>query len=128
MNINYLTQYPWGGKTDFDAKILSGEKIHTIRRTNRGVKPGDVLSHGNSGRGYLREEFLVNQCTGTQEIKLMFNNGEIDTAIVDGKEIDWELIAQNDGLTKKHFTDWFKLYKVDNIFKGFIIHWTDLKY
>ena len=110
MNINYSTRYPWKGKTDFDAKILSGEKIHTIRRTNRGVKPGDVLSHGNSGRGYLREEFLVNHCTGTQEIELVFSNEKIIAAIVDGKKADWKLIAKNDGLTEKQFNDWFSAY------------------
>lgn len=128
MNINYSTYYPWGEKAGFDAKILSGQKIHTIRRSNRGAKPGAVLSHGNSGHGYNRQEFLINHCTGTQEIELVFSNEKIIAAIVDGKKADWKLIAKNDGLTQKQFTDWFNTYQAGNVFNGFIIHWTDLKY
>ncbi|MGO3285920.1 MAG: hypothetical protein ACTIK4_13415 [Mesonia sp.] len=130
MRINYSKYYPWKEKADFENKIISGQKIHTVRRTNWGAKPGAVLSHGEKigGWGYKRREFLINKCTDVQDVELIFNGRKVIAAKVDGSKADWKLIAKNDGLTEEQFSKWFYNYAEKGIFRGFIIHWTDLKY
>lgn len=130
MRINYSKYYPWGGAAGFNTKILSGQKLHTIRKTNWGAKKGAALSHGQKvgGKGFKRVEFLLNECTGVQPIEIIFNKEKVIACNVEGKPVDWRLIAKNDGLTEEQFSRWFHAYQEDNIFKGFIIHWTPLKY
>ncbi len=125
MNLNYLNKQ---GMPNWEGKVLSGEKLHTIRKGRWGIKVGGVLSHGKGGRGIPRTEFLLNECTGVQPIEIIFNKEKVIACNVEGKPVDWRLIAKNDGLTEEQFSRWFHAYQEDNIFKGFIIHWTPLKY
>jgi hypothetical protein len=130
LKINYSKYYPWKEPTTFKVDILKGSKIHTIRRKVWGIKQGCALSHGKKigGAGYKREEFLINTCTAIQKVELIFNKIKIIAALVDQKKVDWREIAKNDGLTEDQFSRWFYTYQENGIFKGFIIHWTNLKY
>lgn len=56
MNIDYSTYFPWGGKAEFDKKIISGKKVHTIRTYNRGVKS---LSEIAKNDGMTIDEFQM---------------------------------------------------------------------
>ena len=130
MNIDYSTYFPWGGKAEFDKKIISGKKLHTIRSYNRGVKSGAVISHGQkTGLGrFIREQFFISISTGFQGIQIKFKNREVISVKVGGKKVSLSEIAKNDGMTIDEFQMWFYQYQINNTFNGYVIHWTDLKY
>lgn len=130
MNIDYSAQFPWGGKAGFEEKIISGEKVHTIRSYNRGVKLGSYISHGKKtgGSRYSRTQFLLNKSTGFQPIEIKFKDKKIIYIKIDGKEVGLSEVAKNDGLTPHEFERWFYRYQENSVFNGFVIHWTDLRY
>jgi hypothetical protein len=131
MLVNYLKYYPWGGEANFQKKILSKEKIHTIRKNKKGFKPNAVLDHGEriKGKGFKRKSFSTNKCISVQEIEITFKKDEITKCEINGKSISWKLIAENDGLSSNDFLKWFSLFKnEENKFTGYIVHWSHFKY
>lgn len=127
-----------GEPTNFKEKILSGEKIHTIRGNYDLWKKriGQVLS----GEAYLslrqwegkpyhskQEEFkqLKNyDFVGVQEVH--FLDGYAGFPYVDGKKTSSILIAQNDGLRPSDFTQWFTNYDTEKPMA--IIQFTGFRY
>lgn len=131
MILGYSKYYPWGGETLFESKILSGEKIHTIRKDLKGRwKSGNTIQHSTGVRTKSFNQFAKGECTSTENIIITFSDlGKIETVLVNGKEINnWELIARNDSLSILDFEKWFYTNSHNNIFKGKIIHWTNKKY
>lgn len=127
MNLNYKMYFPWGEEAYFDKKIIAGYKIHTIRKGIRGIYINGILNH-RQGRWDKGFEFCKNICKGIQKVEIKFKNTKITSIKVEGNLVDIALIAKNDGLTVGELERWFYEYKEGDIFNGFIIHWTDLKY
>lgn len=137
-----------GQPTDFEHKLLLGEKIHTIRKNaelwkkrckeiNAGekilcVREWTGLPYRSKQREIARYERI-----GVQEIELcrefLTIDGECHPLM--GARIDNKLaiisdIYKNDGLSQDDFSYWFlRGYKGGySIFKGIIIHFTDFRY
>jgi hypothetical protein len=116
-----------GEPTNFKEKILSGEKIHTIRPETNKWKIGDQISMRywtdkpyHSKQEIFCEEFEVVEVIG---IEINF----IDKLLfIDEIEYDIDLIykiAKNDGLSFFEFNHWF-----NKPFKGTLIAWQPTNY
>jgi hypothetical protein len=111
-----------GEPTVFKGKILSGEKIHTIRPETNKWKIGDQISMRywegkpyHSKQEIFCEKFEVvelvdmNMCITENKIDFLFSNC-LETIL--NKEFKKELftkIANNDGLTFEQFESWFTI-------------------
>lgn len=124
-----------GFKKQFTDKILSGEKIHTIRedKKNRWEK-GNIIHFANDIRTKNYNCFKIGECISTQKVKIIHHRGRggskynltIDV-IVDGSYISEDEIiklSKNDGFYL--FSGFLDLFNKD--FEGKIIHWTNFKY
>lgn len=122
-----------GFKKQFEDKIISGSKIHTIREDpTRRWKPGVKIHAATGVRTKNYRCFFESQCISVQEIEISYpkiakyGNGYPEIYI-DGKYCDliWrQKLAKRDGfITLDEFYDWF-----NKDFRGVIIHWTDLIY
>jgi hypothetical protein len=121
-----------GNKTFFKEKILSGEKIHTIRgnytywkKIVKQVNKGEAILSVRewSGKPYNSKQREIKQFTklGIQKIATKKKSIKIDN-----KKYNYELlirIANNDGLDLLNFCSWFP-----KGIKGVIIHFTDFRY
>lgn len=142
MIISFKQKFPWGKPTNFENKIKSGVKIHTIREDKHNRwKPGMKIqmAHGVRTKHYrCFDDSRI--CTGAQSIKInYYYNGvtpEKMEIIIDGdlfysqseyggygsKNLD--LLAKNDGFdATSYFFKWFI-----HDFEGWILHWTDFRY
>lgn len=131
MILGYSQYYPWGGETPFESKILSGEKVHTIRKDLKGRwKAGNTIQHSTGVRTKKFNQFAKGGCISIESINITFSElGKIETVFIDGVEINnWDVIAKNDGLSILDFEKWFYTNSHHGIFKGKIIHWTNKKY
>jgi hypothetical protein len=147
MILGYKQRFPWGKKTDFKAKILSGAKMHSFRKDpkNRWLV-GMKIQQAIYRFRMQYHCFAEMECKCIQTIKIEKADDSIDKncfifrevirgneyimgfkIIVDNKVLDRKAIAElahNDGFD---FTDdFFRIFR--NGFDGYIIHWTDLKY
>lgn len=127
-------------KPYFKDLILSGQKIHTIRRDRADRwRKGRIIHHWmhNPRNKHLNpHEFLVNHCVSTQRI--IFTNPESGYEVwVQRGETLYErlsdnriiLLAYNDGLTVVNFITWFAPDRgINEAFHGKIIHWTEFTY
>lgn len=111
-----------GFKKQFPEKIISGQKIHTIRVGNR-WKPGMKIHFATGVRTKNYQQFNSGTCVSVQSIRIYFPSGNV--------LIDWELfhnkelLAKNDGFDSfQEMQDWFGKDGVE----GQIIHWTDFRY
>lgn len=135
MSTRFMKDHPRAGDpTGFEQKILSGEKIHTIRANYDYWKP--IIDKVNAGEGVLsvrkwsgepyrskQVEITQFEEAGIQRIET-FTDGRV---IIDGKgSFKFDPIAKNDGLIPNDFLDWFEPHKKD--FEGALIHFTDFKY
>lgn len=140
MTIGYSEKFPWGGATNFEQKILSGEKIHTIRRDekNRWL-PGRLIHHVIGNRTKERRQFAEGVCKSIQKVRICFYPDkrissilfEISTGSFYKPENQKDIIkaiAINDGLSFEDFEKWFFRSSDNGIFVGKIIHFTDFKY
>jgi len=150
MILGYKKYTPWKAFTCFAAKIIAGQKKHTLRidKNNRWI-PGRKIQHAHGVRTKQYEQFASGECKSTQRIIIeaaeegnhfafganytyyykkgktfKFKNFRVR---VDEKILEWKEIvtlAHNDGFeTADDFFRWF--FKG---FKGKIIHFTDLRY
>lgn len=131
MSTHFMKDHPRAGDpTGFEDKILSGEKIHTIRgnypywkkRVDQ-INRGDaVLSVRKwSGKPYRSKQVEICQFeeVGIQKIRIE------ELPYVDGGYQPTVIIAHRDGLEVRDFTAWF----ADKVpFEGALIHFTDFKY
>lgn len=131
---NFPATHPRKGEpTDFIQKIISGEKIHTIRNnvelwTSRAkaVNEGKaILSIRQwSGKPYRSKQVEVGQYTeiGIQTVAVsLFGN------ITVGKDrrVTLYSLSTNDGLSIEDFSSWFGVWGNKS---KVIIHFTDFRY
>ena len=135
-----------GEPTGFANKLASGEKKHTIRSNyDLWNVNAEKMERGKfylsirqwSGRPYNSPQVEIAQRhnpIGVQPVELYYHaDNDTITAKIDGREwldADCYTLAKNDGLSVQDFKEWFfgKVPKEDKVFKGGIIHFTDLRY
>ncbi|MDM8174825.1 hypothetical protein FKG96_12600 [Olivibacter sp. LS-1] len=124
-----------GEPTGFRDKILSGEKIHTIRAGEHWKKVVEEVNKGIailSVREWTGKPYASKQDEYARFEKLGWQSFEISsygTIYIDGEYANpsyMGLIPSNDGLTTQDFISWFKTGTVE--FSGGIIHFTDFRY
>ena len=127
--------------TGFKKKILSGDKIHTLRQNYKFWKKRiDKINEGKailsvrqwSGLPYRSEQVEIKQFkqgeVGYQRVTVTGWAADVGVHTGDGYNMlsDKKIkkLAENDGLTLKQFQDWFKHGALD----GIIIHFSKLRY
>lgn len=139
MILSFKKKFPWGTPTDFEQKILSGTKIHTIREDPHGRwKPGRKAHLANGVRTKNYNCFKEGVCISIQDIEIIHYHEYRDeiNIVIDGvikfamnehrifNQDFMNQLAKNDGFeSKEDFFKWF-----DKDFQGKIIHWTDFRY
>lgn len=138
---HFLSYHPKAGaETYFAEKILSGEKLHTLRGNYQywskiiaKVNAGEAVLSVRywSGKPYKSTQVEITKFTKLGEQRFRINAfGYLD---IDGKLLTLEKtteIAKNDGLALQDFYDWFKFKKLlpNSQINGIIIHFTNFKY
>lgn len=130
-----------GEPTEFEKKLKTGEKKHTIRynaknvwaQRYKGIASGaKYLSLREwTGRPYNSEQRELARCEkiGLQHITMTYGTDDsVPQAWVDGKKVPVEQIAKNDGLSVADFVEWFFGSSKSNVFEGEVIHFTDFRY
>jgi len=124
-----------GDQTGFVEKIRNREKLHTIRanydlwkkridEVNSGVAMLSVRVW--TGKPYQSKQKEVFQSIAERGICIQkLEDPDSDYATADGTSIDWEDVAQNDGLSFEDFREWFKDAGSEPMA---IIHFTDFRY
>lgn len=139
MLLGFKTIFPNGEPTNFKEKILSGEKIHTIRLGNR-WEPGMKIHFATDIRTKQCDIFKVGECVSVQKIEILHFYPNIQI-LIDGNSVYqhyicgsigfdfFKTLCKNDGLTTSQFDEWFGLYQDSaRNFEGQIVHWTDFNY
>lgn len=120
-------------KERFNAKIVAGTKIHSIREDKHNRwKSGIMIQFANNIRTKNYKQFMTGQCVSTQKFEIKY----IPTGVpgmdriaiyVDGRELSNEekdSLRFNDGFDSvADFCEWF-----NKDYSGKIIHWTDFRY
>lgn len=128
-----------GDPTHFEDKIISGEKIHTIRqsydywsqRIDTAQKvPGSIYKLSLwSDKPYVSPQYQAQ--TGDAKyiwyLSVEFSKLNDDILLIDGSPWPLEVVAQRDGLTAEIFRDWFKSF-VDVKKPSIIIGWGECIY
>lgn len=132
-----------GEETDFKESFLKGKKIHTIRANYnlweariKEVQEGKaVLSIRQwSGLPYRSKQDEITELSKEDGVgiqKLTFNkdsNGEffLEDLDIDGKYIDFDKLAANDGLLTE---DWYRWFQRQDLSKPMaVIHFTSFRY
>lgn len=132
-----------GEETGFKDSFLKGKKVHTIRANYnlweariKEVQEGKaVLSIRQwSGLPYRSKQDEITELSKEDGVgiqKLTFNkdsNGEffLEDFDIDGKYIDFDKLAANDGLLKEDWYRWFKKYDLSKPMA--VIHFTSFRY
>lgn len=120
-----------GEPTNFKEKILSGEKIHTIRPETNKWKIGDQISMRYwTGKPYhskqeiFCEEFAVVELLPIEiNFNIYISYIEINKKRLNRINEEWGLLAKNDGLTFEQMQNWF-----NKPFTGTLIAWQPTNY
>lgn len=135
MILGFKKKFPDNTPTHFKEKILSGEKIHSLRKSDR-FREGMSIQMAYGVRTKYYEQFNkgienLSTCISVQEVFMTINrSGVIEVTIDDDNyltalQIDKLII--NDGLTREPFIEWF--FPLGRwTWSGYIIHWTNFKY
>ena len=132
-----------GEETGFKDSFLKGKKVHTIRANYnlweariKEVQEGKaVLSIRQwSGLPYRSKQDEITELSKEDGVgiqKLTFNkdsNGEffLEDFDIDGKYIDFDKLAANDGLLTEDWFRWFKRYDLSKPMA--VIHFTSFRY
>lgn len=132
-----------GEETDFKESFLKGKKVHTIRANYnlweariKEVQEGKaVLSIRQwSGLPYRSKQDEITELSKEDGVgiqKLTFkkdSNGEffLEDFDIDGKYIDFDKLAANDGLLTEDWYRWFKKYDLSKPMA--VIHFTSFRY
>ena len=122
MILNFKTQIN-GVPTNFKEKILSGQKIHTIRKKGR-WKEKYIIHFSNFARSKNYDNFKIDVVMCIQDVKII-NRGL--NVYVNGLRLNNEQLiefAKNDGFDSlEDFQKWFK-----DGGEFDLIHWTDKRY
>lgn len=123
-----------GFKKQFEAPILEGTKIHTIREDSPDRWGAGQLIHfatGSQTKNY--NCFKEGQCISTERVFMTFDYMlHVSIGLRELYMPEKKILANNDGFKDlKEFEDWF--YPIiakseKKCFSGKIIHWTDLRY
>ena len=121
----YLSIRQWSGKPYNSPQVEIAQRHNPI-----GVQPVELYYHADNDTitaKVMRGERRISSLD-YPEPKPTFAN-----ATIDGREwldADCYTLAKNDGLSVQDFKEWFfgKDPKEDKVFKGGIIHFTDLRY
>lgn len=125
-----------GEWTEFTKSILAKTKIHTIRanyelwrkRFEKIDKGEAVLSLRYwSGQPYRskQSEFKRLQSTDGIGLQKLSRPDTYDCAPIDGRGIEWDIVAANDGLSFDDFKQWFRNPGQDPMA---VIHFTNFRY
>ncbi|WP_460638647.1 hypothetical protein [Larkinella harenae] len=127
--------------TNFEQKILSGSKIHTIREdVNNRWRVGMPIQFAVGVRTKHYRKFMDGTCKGRQLIYMeAVSGGILQIAIADSETSDarWMLddeiidLARNDGFDSvEEFTSWFRqvVQERGGVATFKLIHWTDKRY
>jgi len=135
MILGFKQQFPWDmSPTNFKEKIISGEKIHSMREGSR-WKIGMTIQMAYGVRTKFYDQFnkeneALQRVVSIQQVRMDFDDDGMLSIAVDGDFLDWEqkfLLMKNDGLTESQFYCWF--FPGDKrSWKGQIIHWTNHRY
>lgn len=119
-----------GIRTAFGSKVLSGEKLHTIRENARGFYvDGDWVSVRRwTGVAYRSKQVeLVRVRTGLEQVRILRTCSGV-WVYVNGERVDPTEVARNDGLSLGDFVNWFFPAERFGEFKGDLIHLSDFRY
>lgn len=133
MVLSFKTRFPNGTQTNFENNICAGSKKHTIREDKQNRwKKGNKIHASNGVRTKKYKCFYTADCTGVQQIHMIWKAKEGLTVFVNARQLDQTTtnkLIENDGLTPTQFLEWFGFDDSgDKEFRGKIIHWTDLRY
>lgn len=125
-----------GQPTGFPVAIKNRHKIHTIRSNyDLWKKRFEKINAGKavlsvrvwSGKPFRSKQIEIFKYDKTHNIGI--EKLEDPTiflfAPIEGKNIDWDLVAKNDGLSFEDFCEWFKVRSKNPMA---IIHFTDFRY
>lgn len=116
-------------KEQFRDKIISGEKIHTIRKNNKQWTVGKKIYFATGMRTKNYHCFKKGICIGLQEFAIYWRGNTV-VVLVSGKTLtlnETETLAKNDGFNS--VDDFYKRFIYPNVdYKGIIIHWTNFLY
>lgn len=130
MIISFKKKFPWNNQpTNFEEKVLSVQKIHTMRHDKHGRwNPGKKIHFSTGVRTTKYNCFMHGACKSVQAIQInYYEPGHYPDVIIDGMilgKISVEKLAKNDGFDSVE--DFFKWFSED--FHGRLIQWTDFKY
>lgn len=149
MILGYKKVFPFNGKpTDFEAKINTGLKIHSIREDKNNRWKADMsIQHAHGVRTKQYRCFKEDFCRSIQSIEIKYPEKrdifsflvaerilEYDEylykrvqVLIDGRYVSERTVkevARNDGFDS--IIDFFRWF--DKPFSGRIIHWTNYRY
>ena len=125
-----------GEATEFEAKINSGEKIHTIRPSFKNWEKrfkdiengkGDLIIKQWSGLPYRTPQEEIKKLSNVDGIgvsKLTYIEGK-GLFVNDTIPVTMEELAANDGLSYEDFKEWFKVFPSEPFA---IIHFNNFRY
>ncbi len=111
MNLFFDTRIDW------PAAVNSGRKVHTVRPTIHGARPGATLAMV-TGRFTGRVIFATRVCVATQPVTIA--PGSVQVA---GRPVDPEAFAANGG-----FDNAAQMFEYYGNRSGYVIHWSTLLY
>ncbi len=124
-----------GQPTNFEDKIVTGEKIHTIRQSyeywatridNAQKAPGSIYKLSLwSDKPYVSKQHQakVGNANDLWYATIEFKKLNDNILLINNEEYPLDLVAERDGLTKEIFRDWFKSF-VEEDKPSIIIGWT----
>ncbi len=112
-------------QTNFEKKIIDGEKIHTVRWDSKSRwKDGKKIHFATGARSSNYNCFMQGTCKGVQKIRIVERRVLIDGVELSHEEL--EEFSKNDGFdSMEAFWSWFDDYSP---FDGKVIHWTNKLY
>lgn len=130
----FLSGHPKVGQlTGFRDKFLMGDKIHTIRRNEKGFfKDGDDISVREwSGVAYRSKQDVICNLRGcgVVPIRLYRGFGLVDVGGgVDPVVVPLNVVAGNDGMSMVDFMSWFFPPSGGAFWDGSLVYFTDFRY
>jgi hypothetical protein len=136
MILGFKTHFPDGELTYLEEQIIDGTKIHSLREDPKGRwRKGRSIQMATGVRSKQYEQFnkgleRLETCTGIQHCSMTYHADEVLKILVDDRSLmphEIQDLIKNDGLTRKHFVEWF-FPKKNQEWSGKIIHWTNFRY
>ena len=125
-----------GQSTGFPLAIKHNNKIHTIRGNyDLWAKRFEKINAGKAilsvriweGKPYASKQLEIFKYDYTHKIGIekLEDPTNFVFALIEGKQINWDLVAKNDGLSFEDFCEWFKVRTNSPMA---VIHFTDFRY